>query len=99
MVYLVFAYLLLCFNQSFFARRQQNFSYECEVCMEFKPETHQHMAGLVCYYNYDNYHYCKISRDEVLGLSISITTLNNREVVDTPCISLPEDTSKFYIKV
>jgi xylan 1,4-beta-xylosidase len=86
------------FNQSFLARRQQNFSYECGVCMEFKPETHHHMAGLVCYYNYDNYHYCKISRDETLGLSISITTLNNREVVDTPCISLPEDSSRFYIK-
>ena len=56
------------------------------------------MAGLVCYYNYDNYHYCKISRDELLGLSISITTLNNRDVIETPCISLPEDNSRFYIK-
>lgn len=86
------------FNQSFIARRQQNFSYECKVCLEFNPESHHHMAGLVCYYNYDNYHYCKISRDELLGLSISITTLNNRDVIETPCISLPEDNSRFYIK-
>ncbi|AJG97565.1 hypothetical protein LF65_00943 [Clostridium beijerinckii] len=86
------------FNQSFIARRQQNFSYECKVCLEFNPESHHHMAGLVCYYNYDNYHYCKISRDELLGLSISITTLNNREVIETPCVSLPEGTSRFYIK-
>ncbi|NSB16819.1 glycoside hydrolase family 43 protein [Clostridium beijerinckii] len=86
------------FNQSFIARRQQNFSYECKVCLEFNPESHHHMAGLVCYYNYDNYHYCKISRDELLGLSISITTLNNRDVIETQCISLPEDNSRFYIK-
>lgn len=86
------------YNQNFLARRQQDFSYESEVCLEFKPEVHQHMAGLVCYYNYDNYHYCKISRDAALGLNISITTLNNREVIDTPCVSLTEDACRFYIK-
>lgn len=86
------------FNQSFLARRQKSFSYECTICMEFKPETYKHMAGLVCYYNYDNYHYCKISKDETLGLCISITTLNNKEVIDTPCISLPKETYRFYIK-
>jgi xylan 1,4-beta-xylosidase len=86
------------FNQSFLAIRQKSFSYECTVSLEFKPETHHHMAGLVCYYNYDNYHYCKISRDENLGVCISITTLNNREVIDTQPISLPKEISRFYIR-
>lgn len=55
------------FIQSLIARRQQAFSYCAETCLEFEPETTQQLAGLVCYYNTENYYYLRVSTDEELG--------------------------------
>lgn len=49
------------------ARRQQNFVYSAETCVEFEPETTLQLAGLICYYNTENYYYLRISMDEELG--------------------------------
>ncbi len=49
--------------QSLVARRLQHFDTETSVCLEFEPETFQHMAGLVCYYNTSHYHYLYVTSD------------------------------------
>lgn len=48
-------------DQSMVARRIQHFNTETAVCLEFEPESFQHMAGLVCYYNTSHYHYLRVS--------------------------------------
>jgi len=55
------------YTQSLIARRQQSFSYCSETCLQFEPETSQQLAGLVCYYNTENYYYLRVSMDEELG--------------------------------
>jgi xylan 1,4-beta-xylosidase len=55
------------YTQSLIARRQQCFSYCAETCLQFEPETTQQLAGLVCYYNTENYYYLRVSMDEELG--------------------------------
>lgn len=77
------------YRQALTARRQQALSYDAGTKVEFSPADYHHMAGLVCYYNYDNYHYIKISRDEALGRCVMVTSLVNREVEDSSCLSIP----------
>lgn len=55
------------FTQSLIARRQQSFCYSTETCIEFDPDNSQQLAGLVCFYNTENYYYLRISADEELG--------------------------------
>jgi xylan 1,4-beta-xylosidase len=40
--------------------------------MEFAPEHHQQMAGLICYYNSFKYHYLAVSRDERIGRHVRV---------------------------
>jgi xylan 1,4-beta-xylosidase len=50
------------FRQSLVARRQQAHCFTASTVVDFNPETFQHMAGLVCYYNGSKFHYLFISR-------------------------------------
>lgn len=85
------------YRQAFTARRQQDFSYDAVTKVDFNPGDYHHMAGLVCYYNYDNYNYLKITREEGIGRCLQVTSVVNREVEDSSCISVP-DTGILYLK-
>ena len=53
------------FVQSLVARRWQNFKFTAQTGLEFEPDTFQQTAGLVCYYNTENWMYLNLSYDEV----------------------------------
>ncbi|WP_010677143.1 glycoside hydrolase family 43 protein [Bacillus timonensis] len=59
-------------RQSLVARRQQAFSFEASTVVEFSPTSFQQMAGLVYYYNKNNYYYLFISHDEEIGKCLGI---------------------------
>jgi xylan 1,4-beta-xylosidase len=63
------------FGQVLVARRQQAFCCTATTQFEFEPKTFQQMAGLVCYYSTQLYHYCCMSMDEELGPCLYIQTL------------------------
>lgn len=86
------------YKQGLLARRQQSFDYECITKIQFSPRSYYHLAGLVCYYNYDNYHYLKISRDENNNICINVTTANNSDIADSGYITLEQDGDIFYLK-
>ncbi|WP_434577001.1 glycoside hydrolase family 43 protein [Thermoanaerobacterium thermosaccharolyticum] len=86
------------FKQGLLARRQQHFDYECITKMQFSPRSYRHLAGLVCYYNYDNYHYLKVSKDENFNICINITTADNGNIIDSDYIILEENVEIFYLK-
>ena len=67
------------FRQSLVARRVQAFNFEASCCLEFKPESFQHMAGLVLYYNTINHYYLRISIDEELGRHVGIIRCDEGE--------------------
>ncbi|RXZ79695.1 glycoside hydrolase family 43 protein [Paenibacillaceae bacterium] len=60
------------FRHSLIGTRQQAFRCEAETAVEFEPESYQQMAGLIYYYNSQNYYYLRISRDEAMGVNIGI---------------------------
>ena len=68
------------FDQSLVARRQQAFCYTAGTVVEFEPENFKHMAGLVCYYNTENYYYLRITHDKTIGKCIGIVACNNYNI-------------------
>ena len=53
-------------RQTLVARRWQHFCFNVETEMEFEPRNFQQMAGLVLFYDTDNWHYLQVSYDEGL---------------------------------
>lgn len=60
------------FRHSLIGRRQQAFRCEAETAAEFEPETYQQMAGLIYYYNSQNYYYLRIGYDEEAGTNLAV---------------------------
>lgn len=59
-------------TQSLLAHRQQSFYCQADTKLEFSPEDFQHMAGLIYFYNTLCYYYIYVTRDEMLGKTLSI---------------------------
>ncbi len=59
-------------RQSMVARRQQAFSCVAETAVEFEPDHFQQMAGLILYYDTNDYVYLRISRDGQAGKCLNI---------------------------
>ncbi|MED4953733.1 glycoside hydrolase family 43 protein [Paenibacillus macerans] len=59
-------------RQSLVARRQQAFCCEAETELEFNPEHFQQMAGLILYYDTDDYVYLRITHLEGAGRVLGI---------------------------
>jgi len=60
------------YHQSLVARRQQAHCYSAATCLDYEPDRYQQMAGLICYYNGNKFHYFYISYDDDLGKHLRI---------------------------
>jgi xylan 1,4-beta-xylosidase len=87
-------------NQSLIARRQQAFCYTASTCVEFEPDTFKQMAGLICFYDTQNWYYLRISRDENLGKCLGIVSCDNN-AFDEPLSAeaVIEGWSRCYLQV
>lgn len=65
------------FTQALVARRWQDFVFEAETKVEFNPTSFQQQAGLVNYYNTENWTYLNITHHEEKGRVLDIMTLDN----------------------
>ncbi|WP_170924689.1 glycoside hydrolase family 43 protein [Candidatus Enterococcus clewellii] len=54
-------------RQTLIARRWQHMAFYAETKMTFQPKSFQQLAGLVLYYDTENWHYLHVSYDETLG--------------------------------
>ncbi|WP_258832948.1 glycoside hydrolase family 43 protein [Peribacillus frigoritolerans] len=59
-------------HQSLLARRLESFYIEAETALEFKPENFQQMAGLIVYYDTDDYVYLRVTDHEQYGKCLGI---------------------------
>lgn len=59
-------------HQSLIARRLQAFEAQATTCLEFEPQHFQQMAGLIAYYDTRHWTYLRVSRDEVLGKTLTL---------------------------
>ncbi|KFI92302.1 xylan 1,4-beta-xylosidase [Bifidobacterium saguini DSM 23967] len=51
------------FKQSLFARRWQSYDFDAETVLDFDPKNYQQQAGLVLFYDTDNWIYAYVSFD------------------------------------
>lgn len=65
------------FRQSLVARRITSINCTAQTYVEFEPATFQQAAGLVCFYDTQNYYYLKITRDENIGRCITVCYSQN----------------------
>lgn len=85
-------------EQSLIARRIQAFNIEAETCVEFYPESFQHMAGLVFYYNTMHFYYLHATCFEETGKKLLQLISNDNgsfsEPLDAP-VDISESTKVF----
>lgn len=60
------------FTQALVARRQQAHCYSAETVMAFEPAHFQQMAGMVCYYAQNKFHYLYVSHDDAHGKHLRV---------------------------
>lgn len=68
------------FHQTMVARRWQELSFDAVCEMEFCPENFKQLAGLVLFYDPDNFLYLHETRDEDLGTCVSLLVSENRKI-------------------
>jgi xylan 1,4-beta-xylosidase len=85
------------YQQGLLARRQQSFNCDFIAAIKFEPRHMNHLAGLIVYYNYDNYFHLRITRDEE-GKTLNVTRMVNKNLSDGDVVLIPEDTSTYYLK-
>ena len=90
------------FTQAFIARRWQHFNFTAETKVAFNPNTFQQSAGLVNYYNTENWTALQISWNEEKGRILELTTCDNF-TYDQPLkgkeIIIPKEHEYVYLKV
>jgi xylan 1,4-beta-xylosidase len=77
------------FNQTLLARRQTDFSFAAETCVEFAPRSFHELAGLIWRYDEANQYLLALSHDEVLGRSVSVLTMIGGKFGRTGGIAVP----------
>lgn len=64
-------------EQSIVARRWQAFAFEAETCVEFAPTCFKQSAGLICFYDIQNWYYLAVTHDEGLGKCVTVMFSDN----------------------
>jgi xylan 1,4-beta-xylosidase len=74
-------------HQSLVARRIQSFHAEVSTCLEFQPTDYQHLAGLVFFYDCENYYFLHLrgTDDGHVGLNLKMMVDHEEDE------ALPED--------
>ncbi|MGO4694786.1 glycoside hydrolase family 43 protein [Paenibacillus sp. 2TAB26] len=90
------------FTQSFIARRWQHFNFTAETKIAFQPTSFQQSAGLVNYYNTQNWTSCQISWNEEKGRILQLVACDNfsfSEPLQGNEIAIPEDVTYVHVRV
>jgi xylan 1,4-beta-xylosidase len=90
------------FVQAHVARRWQSFNFDAITGVEFNPTSFQQSAGLVCYYNTENWVYLNVTHDEEYGRIIDLIECDNfkfSQPLRNKKIVVPEDVKTVHFKV
>ncbi|QFK73361.1 glycoside hydrolase family 43 protein [Pradoshia sp. D12] len=89
------------FTQAFVARRWQHFNFTAETKLAFNPDTFQQAAGLVNYYNTENWSALQLTWNEEKGRVLDLTVCDNF-TFDRPLsgneIPVPDEIEYVYIR-
>ena len=90
------------FTQAFIARRWQHFTFTAETKLAFNPTMIQQSAGLVNYYNTQNWSSCQITWNEKKGRMIELVACDNyhfSQPLQGSEIIVPDEVPYIYLRV
>lgn len=77
------------YNVSYLARRQQHLSFDFVAKLQFVPRDYCYMAGVANYYNYDNYNFFYLTRDDDGREYLGVLAFENKT---------PKESGKVYLE-
>ncbi|TSB44615.1 glycoside hydrolase family 43 protein [Alkalicoccobacillus porphyridii] len=89
-------------TQSLVARRWQSFYFDAETKVEFNPTSFQQAAGLICYYDTQNWVSAQITWSEEKGRILDLVQCDHFHVsqpIASSEIVVPNDVTYVYLKV
>jgi xylan 1,4-beta-xylosidase len=79
------------FRQSLVARRWQSFRFSASTVIDAAPEDFQHLAGLVCLYDTENWYYLALTHDEDKGgRCLKVLAADNGDWTEEAWAAVPE---------
>ncbi|GAF13162.1 LOW QUALITY PROTEIN: beta-xylosidase [Bacillus sp. JCM 19045] len=90
------------FTQAFVARRWQHFRFQAETKLAFRPDSFQQAAGLVNYYNTENWTALQITWDEQKGRILQLSACDNGTYSEprlAEVMTVLESTEYVYMRV
>lgn len=81
------------YHQGLLARTLESFECNFTAAIKFEPKHDRHLAGLVVYYNYDNVYHLRMTRED-MGRKIELSTIVNREIIDSKPIYIRQEEEK-----
>lgn len=78
------------FGQTLLARRQRDFSFNAETCLEFSPQSFQELAGLCWRYDERNFYLLALTFDEKRGRVLSILSMAEGRFSREECPAVPD---------
>lgn len=87
-------------NQNMLLRRQTDFRFEAETCLEFNFNHFQQMAGIIYRYDELNQYMLRVAYDENIGQKcLRILCLKNGQFSMKPDFEIPVGDGKLYLKL
>ncbi|MFA5293266.1 MAG: glycoside hydrolase family 43 protein [Phycisphaerae bacterium] len=86
------------FRQSMVARRITSLNCIAETCVEFEPKTFQQAAGLICFYDTQNYYYLKITDNETTGKCVTVCYSQNDVYTELTTQMFPVSQKACYLR-
>jgi xylan 1,4-beta-xylosidase len=77
------------FRQSLVARRITSLNCMAQTCVEFEPQTYQQAAGLICFYDTQNYYYLKVTHTENVEKCVTVCYSQNNEYTELTSQMIP----------
>jgi xylan 1,4-beta-xylosidase len=85
-------------NQSLIARRIESFHIIAETCLEFHPDNFQQMAGLILFYDTNNYAYLRLTHHEDFLVCLGIETCDQGETEPLVHNEVPMSANRVYLQ-
>jgi len=86
------------FRQSLAARRITSLNCMAQTCVEFEPQTFQQMAGLICFYDTQNYYYLKVTHNENAGKCVTVCCSQNDNYTELTSQVIPLAQKSCHLK-
>ncbi|WP_107727679.1 glycoside hydrolase family 43 protein [Desmospora activa] len=89
-------------TQALVARRWQSLTFDTATVVSFYPETFQQAAGIICYYDTENWVSAQITWHEEKGRILDLVQCDHFQVyqpLQGHEVTIPEDTASVHLKV